>query len=61
MPKIVMPSITISKTESLAESYLEWSARAYLIAIRLEAQGKDASAPMKVSKKAAIKAKLLLS
>ncbi len=61
MPKIVMPSFTVSKTESLVDSYLEWSVRAYQIAIRMEAEGKDSSNPMKVSRKAALKAKLLLS
>ena len=55
-----MPTSMLTPTESLADKYVEWSAKATLAAIRLEKKGGDATRLLMIAEKAALKARILL-
>ena len=55
-----MPTSQLSPTESLADKYVEWSAKATLAAMRLQRKGGDASRLLLIAEKSALKARILL-
>lgn len=58
--KTTMPTSQLTPTESLADKYVEWSAKATLAAMNLQRKGGDASRLLLIAQKAALKAQILL-
>ena len=55
-----MPTAELTPTQSLADKYVEWSAKATLAAYRIEKKGGDATRLFNIAKKAALKARIIL-
>ena len=56
-----MPTTQLTPTQSLADKYVEWSAKATLAAMSLQRKGGDASRLLLIAERSALKARIILN